>query len=428
MSLGIKVVKGMKDTLPQEVVAWEYFEKKLVPILKSYGYLELRMPLLEQTELFKRAIGEVTDIVEKEMYTFQDKGGDSLTLRPEGTAQCVRLILENNLLRGQTQRVWYQGAMFRRENPQKGRYRQFHQFGVEAYGLSGPEVDAEQILMMRRLWQVLGLDHQIHLQINSLGSAVERATYREALIQYLRQCEGLDPDSIRRLNTNPLRILDSKNPLMQEIIQQAPNLLDYLGEASLAHFKDLQGLLDTLGVPYQVNPRLVRGIDYYTHTVYEWVTTALGAQGTVCAGGRYNDLVAQMGGPDTPAVGFALGVERIVMLLVDNEKIPPSRLADVYIIALINPPEMAQSEALLLAEKLRDALPGLNVLMNCDGGSFKSQFKRADKSTAAFALILGDDERRDQTISVKSLREEASQITLNLDQLIDFLKNNALKK
>lgn len=418
MSLGIKVVKGMKDILPEEVAAWYYIENKLKSLALAYGYQEIRMPILEQTELFKRAIGEVTDIVEKEMYTFTDKGGESLTLRPEGTAQSVRLVLENSLLRNQSQRLWYQGPMFRRENPQKGRYRQFYQFGMEAYGLPGPDVDVEQILIMARLWKQLGLSDKIALQLNSLGTLPERALYREALIKYFQGC-ALDEDSQRRLHTNPMRILDSKHPMMQEAIQKAPNLLEFLGKESLTHFETLQNMLKAHGIVFEVNPRIVRGLDYYTHTVYEWVTSHLGSQGTVCAGGRYNELVSLMGGPATPAVGFALGMERLLMLLIDNQLIPSQRSVDVYI---VGEGETAQEKAFLLAETLRTALPTLRVLTNCGGGSFKSQFKRADKSSAQFALILGTNELQNNMVSIKALRKEIPQQTKTIEETVDFLK------
>lgn len=424
MSSGLKVVKGMKDTLPHEIAAWHFVESHIRALVAAYGYQEIRMPLLEQTELFKRAIGEVTDIVEKEMYTFLDKGGETLTLRPESTAQTVRAVLENNLIRNQSQRLWYYGAMFRRENPQKGRYRQFYQFGVEAFALPGPDVDVEQILMMARLWRQMGLEQKIVLQLNSLGLASERASYRKALVAYFKASHSLlDEDSKRRLETNPLRILDSKNEAMRSLIADAPVLLDYLGEESLAHFAELQEMLTLAGVAFVVNPRLVRGLDYYTHTVYEWVTTELGSQGTVCAGGRYNDLVSQMGGPQTPGVGFAMGVERLVMLLVDNNLLPTQNAVDVYCVA---EGELAERQVIVLAEKLRDAIPTLRILMNCGGGSFKSQFKKADKSEARFALILGENEVKNGTMSLKALREELPQQTVTLGQAIEFFKTRLL--
>lgn len=420
MSSGLKVVKGMKDTLPHEIAAWHYVEAQIRTLVSSYGYQEIRMPLLEQTDLFKRAIGEVTDIVEKEMYTFEDKGGESLTLRPESTAQTVRAVLENSLIRNQSQRLWYYGAMFRRENPQKGRYRQFHQFGVEAFALQGPDVDAEQILMMARLWRQVGLEKKVVLKLNSLGLATERATYRKALVEYFRASfDLLDEDSKRRLESNPLRILDSKNEAMKPLIANAPILLDYLGSESLDHFEKLKQLLQNASLAFEVDPRLVRGLDYYTHTVYEWVTTELGSQGTVCAGGRYNDLVSQMGGPATPGVGFAMGVERLVMLLVDNGLIPSLSTIDAYCVA---EGELAEQQVLVLAEKLRDALPTLRLLVNCGGGSFKSQFKKADKSGANFALILGEEEIKNNKISIKSLREEMPQQTVTILEVIAFFK------
>jgi histidyl-tRNA synthetase len=420
MSLGIKIVKGMKDTLPEDIGGWYFVEEKLKSLAMQYGYQEIRMPLLESTELFKRAIGEVTDIVEKEMYTFVDKGGDTLTLRPESTAQTVRFALEHSLLRNQSQRFWYQGPMFRRENPQKGRYRQFTQFGIEALGLPGPDVDIEQLLMMARLWHQVGLSDKIVLQLNTLGTAPERATYRLALVEYLTaRSDQLDEDSQRRLQSNPLRILDSKNPNMQALIQKAPVLIDYLGKESLHHFESIQGGLTAAGVKFELNPRLVRGLDYYTHTVYEWVTNALGSQGTVCAGGRYNDLVTQLGGNPTPAVGFSLGIERLIMLLSESKLIPEAAMVDLYFVAEGEP---GQAAALLLAEKLRDAMPGIRLQTNCGGGSFKSQFKRADKSGARFALIVGEKELQSHTISIKPMREELPQQTLNLEQAVIYLQ------
>lgn len=417
MSLGVKVVKGMKDTLPEEIPAWHFLESKLKNLLHRYGYQEIRMPLLEQTELFKRAIGEVTDIVEKEMYTFLDKGGEMLTLRPEGTAQCVRAVLENSLIRNNSQRLWYLGPMFRRENPQKGRYRQFTQFGVEALGLSGPDVDVEQLVMTARLWQELGLNDKIALQLNSLGTIQERVQYRQALVDYFSKCTVLDEDSQRRLHTNPLRILDSKNPHMQEAIHNAPSLLEFLQKDSLTHFETMQQWLQAAGVVFSVNPRLVRGLDYYTHIVYEWVTEELGSQGTVCAGGRYNELVEQLGGPATPAVGFSIGVERVLMLLQAAELLPTAPLVDVYIVA-----ESGSYHGLVLAEKIRNALPNMKVQTHCGGGSFKSQFKKADKSGAQFALILGEQEISTDCIGIKSLRQDATQQSLSLAEIINYLK------
>lgn len=411
----LKVVKGMKDILPSEIPAWHYLEQKLSQLAARYGYQEIRLPIVEQTELFKRAIGEVTDIVEKEMYTFIDRNGESLSLRPEGTAQCVRALINSSLIRNSSQRVWYFGPMFRRENPQKGRYRQFYQFGIEAFGLSGPDIDIEQLLMIARLWRELALD-KITLQINSLGTAIERAHYRQALVTYLAK-QSLDEDSQRRLATNPLRILDSKNPAMQTIIEKAPRLLDFLSNESLTHFESICQLLDSAHINYQVNPRLVRGIDYYTHVVYEWVAQGLGAQATVCAGGRYNDLVSQMGASNTSAVGFSIGIERLLMLLAHYQSIPPHQPLEVYLVTQ----EQAQTKALLIAEQLRDALPLVRLLTHCGGGNFKSQFKRADKSQAKFAVIIGEQELENNTLGIKDLVTQSQQ-TLPFAQAIDYLK------
>ncbi|NBC96217.1 MAG: histidine--tRNA ligase, partial [Deinococcus-Thermus bacterium] len=370
-------------------------------------------PLVEVTELFKRSIGEVTDIVEKEMYSFADRGGDQLSLRPEGTASCVRAAIEHGLL-DQPQRLWYRGPMFRRERPQRGRYRQFHQIGVEVFGLPGPDIDLEVILLTRRLWQALGLG-ELRLEINSLGDSAERAAYREALVAYLDgHREQLDDDSRRRLATNPLRILDSKNPDLAAVLAGAPSLLDALGETSRAHFAAVCEGLDAAGIPYHVNPRLVRGLDYYNRTVFEWISDDLGAQGTVCAGGRYDGLVEQLGGRPTPAIGFAIGVERIIALI--NAGDPPA--ADAYLIAV---GERAGAAALQLAERLRDQLPGLRLLCHCGGGSFKSQFKRADRSGARVALVLGDDELDRGRIGIKPLRADAEQVSVAIDALAERL-------
>jgi len=376
----------------------------------------MRTPLLEQVELFKRSIGEVTDIVEKEMYAFEDRGGDRLALRPEGTASCVRAAIEHGLL-DQPQRIWYRGPMFRRERPQRGRYRQFHQIGVEVFGLAGPDIDVEVIAMTRRLWQALGL-RDLRLTLNSLGDTDERTRYRAALVDYLRAHEErLDADSRRRLETNPLRVLDSKNPDLTEIIAAAPSLLDYLGDASRAHFERLCAGLDTAGIAYSINPRLVRGLDYYNRTVFEWITDALGAQGTVCAGGRYDGLVAQLGGRDTPAVGFALGVERLLDL-IDTSTVDTS--PDAYLVAL---GDAAGAAAPSIAERLRDAVPGLRLVMHCGGGSFKSQFKKADKSGARLALILGEEELSRGTLGLKPLRGAGEQRSLTFDELVTTLRD-----
>jgi histidyl-tRNA synthetase len=373
--------------------------------------------------LFKRSIGEVTDIVEKEMYTFDDRNGDSLTLRPEGTASCVRAAIEKGLLHNQTQRLWYQGPMFRHERPQKGRYRQFHQVGVEAFGFDGPDIDAELILMTARLWQALNLSDDVSLQINSLGSTEDRETYRAALVEYFTANQQiLDSDSNRRLSTNPLRILDSKNPDMQELIKAAPNLQDYLGDDSRQHFSHLLSILDAAGVAYDINPRLVRGLDYYCKTVFEWVTDKLGAQGTVCAGGRYDGLVEQLGGRATTAAGFAIGLERLLELVRGN--LQPEIVTDVYLIVVGE--DKVVTAAMVLADKIRAEIPGIKVVTHCGGGSIKSQFKRADKSGATIALILGEDEVIKGQVGVKYLREEKQQETVAVGQITDIL--TALKR
>lgn len=417
MSKIIQAVRGMNDILPDATPHWQFLEQTLRELLASYGYEEIRLPLLERTELFARAIGEVTDIVEKEMYTFDDRNGDSLTLRPEGTAGCVRGAIENGLLYNQVQRLWYLGAMFRHERPQKGRYRQFHQIGVEAFNMEGPAIDAELIFMTARLWRTLGLKNLV-LQINSLGSPDARTVYRNQLVKYLSAHQDqLDEDSRRRLNTNPLRILDSKNPALQVLIAGAPRLADYLDEDSRAHFAGLCAHLDNAGLTYEINPRLVRGLDYYNKTVFEWVSSELGAQGTVCAGGRYDGLVEQIGGKPTTAVGFAAGLERLLALLEANGTLPKSH-PHAY---LVMSGEEATRAGLLFAEKLRDQIPGLRLLSDCDGGSFKSQLKRADKSGATYALIIGEQELVDKTISIKPLREETPQFTLQQPDVINFL-------
>jgi histidyl-tRNA synthetase len=419
MAEKIQAIRGMHDILPDQSPRWQHVEAVLRRVMGAYGYREIRLPIVEKTELFKRSIGEVTDIVEKEMYTFDDRNGDSLTLRPEGTAGCLRACLEHGLLHNQIQRLWYTGPMFRHERPQKGRYRQFHQLGVEAYGMAGPDIDAELILLCRRLWRELGIGDKLELQINSLGTAEERLAYREKLVEYFRgHYEKLDEDSRRRLEANPLRILDSKNPDLREVIAGAPVLTEELNEASTAHFHDLRQMLEAAGVGYTVNPRLVRGLDYYSRTVFEWVTESLGAQGTVCAGGRYDGLIEQLGGKDSTAVGFALGMERLIDLLDAPERFDAAVDPHAYLIAV---GEEAERQAAKLAEDLRDALPALRLQMNSGGGSFKSQFKRADKSGAQVALILGDDEARDQTLSVKSLRAEGEQATLSRADAIALL-------
>jgi histidyl-tRNA synthetase len=375
--------------------------------MQQYGYQQIRLPVVEKTELFKRSIGEVTDIVEKEMYTFDDRNGDSLTLRPEGTAGCVRAGIQNGLLHNQQHRLWYQGPMFRHERPQKGRYRQFHQLGIETFGLAGPDVDAEIIAISAQLWKMLGIDRYVELEINSLGTPACRTAYRDILVEYfISHQDQLDEDSQRRLQSNPLRILDSKNPQMQSINENAPKLMEHLDSESREHFEQLCHLLDTIGIKYRVNPRLVRGLDYYTKTVFEWVTESLGAQGTVCAGGRFDGLVEQLGGRSTPAMGFAIGMERLVLMLEAGGLGHTDHEPHVY---LVVGGEQNTAAAIKLAETLRDADARLRVLMNCGGGSIKSQMKRADKSGARFAAILGDDEIQAKLVTIKDLRSDADQ-------------------
>lgn len=407
----IQSIKGMFDIVPDRSGIWQYVEATVSELFGRYGYREIRFPILEQTELFKRGIGEVTDIVEKEMYTFEDRNGSSLTLRPEGTASCVRACEENGLLYNQTQKLWYTGPMFRHENPQKGRQRQFHQFGVEAFGFDGPDVDAELLIMSSRLWAELGLSEVVSLQLNSIGSSAARAAFKADLVAYLNQhVEQLDADSRRRLTTNPLRILDSKSAQTQAIVDGAPSLHDYLDEQSKAHFEGLCSLLDAAGVKYEINPRLVRGLDYYSNTVFEWVTDQLGAQGTVCAGGRYDGLVEQLGGKPTPAIGWGMGIERLILLLEHCEVIPQeaTQYTDVYIAAVGD----VQQSTMMLAEALRSELPFLRLVTNMGGGSFKNQLKRADRSGAQVALIVGEDEARDKTVSIKPLRTNQEQLTV----------------
>jgi histidyl-tRNA synthetase len=410
MAKTLQAVRGMNDILPGESSSWQYLEDTLREVVHAYGYQEIRLPLLEQTELFKRSIGEVTDIVEKEMYTFDDRNGDSLTLRPEGTASCVRACMQHGLLHNQVQRLWYAGPMFRHERPQKGRYRQFHQIGIEAFGMAGPDIDAEMIFMSARMWERLGVKGAV-LQINSLGTLAARVEYRSALVAYLRKHESsLDEDSRRRLDSNPLRILDSKNPDMQALIEAAPRLPDYLDAESRQHFAELCALLDASGMTYELNPRLVRGLDYYTKTVFEWVTDQLGAQGTICAGGRYDGLVEYLGGKPTPAFGFALGLERLLALLQAGKADIPLHHPHVYLV--LNGLQAVQ-HGMVFAESLRSALPGLRLLTNCGNGSFKSQFKRADRSGAGIALVMGDNEVREGTVILKSLRNETEQETVS---------------
>ncbi|MEW7975776.1 MAG: histidine--tRNA ligase [Candidatus Thiodiazotropha endolucinida] len=414
MAKQIQAIRGMKDILPQQSPLWQFLEDRVRSVLSRYGYAEIRMPIVEMTELFKRSIGEVTDIVEKEMYTFADRNGDSLTLRPEGTAGCVRAGLENGLIFNQTQRLWYQGPMFRHERPQKGRYRQFHQIGVEAFGLAGPDIDLELILITARIWRELGL-RDLELQLNTLGTSEERANYRDQLIVYLRErFDELDEDSQRRLESNPLRILDSKNPQMASVIEDAPSLMEYLGDQSMAHFDRLRQGLDDAGVDYRLNPRLVRGLDYYSRTVFEWVTQSLGAQGTVCAGGRFDGLVGQLGGRATPAVGFAMGLERLIAMLETRDLKEQLPVPDVYLVMM---GDRASREGVLLAERLRSALPTLRLISHCGGGTFKNQLKKADRSQARYALVLGEDEVARREIGLKPMRSEGKQEQIALSQL-----------
>jgi histidyl-tRNA synthetase len=397
----IQAIRGMNDCLPTNTPLWQKLEDTVKKVLSAYGYSEIRMPIVEMTHLFSRAIGEVTDVVEKEMYTFEDRNGDSLTLRPEGTAGCVRAGIENGLLYNQEQRLWYMGPMFRHERPQKGRYRQFHQVGVEVFGLNGPDVDAEMIMMTARMWRELGIDQHVRLELNSIGSLEARANYRDALVAYLEQHEEvLDADCKRRMYTNPLRVLDTKNPEIQKVLVDAPALSDFLDEESRQHFSGLCELLDAAGIEYQVNERLVRGLDYYNRTVFEWITESLGAQGTVCGGGRYDGLVEQLGGKPAPAVGFAMGLERLVLLLETLKLDEVRRTVDVY---MVTAGEGTMMAGMKLAEQLREEVPGLRVMSHFGGGNFKKQFKRADKVGAAVALVLGENEVADNTVVVKDL-------------------------
>ncbi len=418
----IQALRGMNDLLPEDTAVWQYLEAKVADVLRRYGYREIRFPVLEETELFKRSIGEVTDIVEKEMYTFDDRNGKSVTLRPEGTASCVRACEENGLLYNQTQRLWYMGPMFRYEKPQKGRLRQFHQVGIEAYGMEGPDIDVEVLLVAARLWEELGISQSLSLQVNTMATPPVRSRYREVLVEYLSaHREQLDEDSRRRLQTNPLRILDSKDPGTQALLDAAPGLHDYLDDESRQHFEQLLKRLDNAGIDYQINPRIVRGLDYYTKTVFEWVTDQLGAQGAVCAGGRYDGLIEQLGGRPTPAVGWAMGLERLVLLLRELDVVPAalSRSVDAYLVAV---GEGVQTAAMVLAERIRTEQPQLRLLVHCGGGSFKNQLKKADKSGADIALIMGEDEVARGEVTLKYLRENKPQQTLSVEQMLQALK------
>ncbi|EWH12349.1 histidyl-tRNA synthetase [Catenovulum agarivorans DS-2] len=424
MSKNIQAIRGMNDCLPAQTPVWQKVESVLRNVVSRYGYSEIRMPIVEMTELFKRSIGEVTDIVEKEMYTFEDRNGDSLTLRPEGTASCVRAGNEHGLLYNQIQRLWYMGPMFRHERPQKGRYRQFHQFGVETFGMQGPDIDAEVIAMTARFWQEFGIADKVKLELNSLGSNEERAEYRDALVNFLQKHESiLDEDCKRRMVSNPLRVLDTKNADIQAVLKDAPSLSDYFGDESKAHFEGLCARLEALGIEYTINSRLVRGLDYYNHTVFEWVTDSLGAQGTVCAGGRYDGLVEQLGGKSTPAVGFAMGLERLVLLMetlgLDKDV---RKAVDVFVVML---GEQAELKAPAVIEQLRDCLPDVRIQLNCGGGNFKKQFKKADKSGADIALVFGEQEIIESKVTIKPLRSNEEQSTIEQEQLVDYL-NQAL--
>jgi len=421
MNPSIQAIRGMNDILPQETPLWQFVEKTLRDVLRSNGYHEIRLPIVEKTELFKRSVGEATDIVEKEMYTFIDRNGDSLSLRPEGTASCVRAGIEHGLLHHQTQRLWYTGACFRHERPQKGRYRQFYQCGVETFGFAGPDIDAELILISAKILEKLGLKSLATLEINSLGTLESRKHYNQELVNFLSaHQEQLDDDSKRRLNTNPLRILDSKNPDIQNLLKLAPQLADYLDQESREHFTKLQELLSAIGIKFRVNQRLVRGLDYYSKTVFEWVTEKLGAQGAICSGGRYDGLVEQLGSKPVPACGFAIGMERIILLLQQfNPSIATEQTPDVY---FMSDQPAAFQRALLLADQLRDAMPKLRVILHCGGGNLKNQFKKADKIGAKLALIIGENELSANRIGLKSLRQNIPQIDFPAEELIQHIK------
>jgi len=423
LSKKIQAIRGMNDLLPEQSPVWQYFESQVQALMKRYGYDEIRTPIVEQTALFARSIGEVTDIVEKEMYSFDDRNGDSLSLRPEGTASTVRAAMEHGLLYNQTQRLWYKGPMFRHERPQKGRYRQFHQVGVETYGLDGPDIDAEVILLSARLWKQLGLFEHVTLELNSLGSNAARAAYRDTLVAYFeRHREVLDDDSLRRLGSNPLRILDSKNPAMADMLADAPQLMDHLDAESREHFDALTARLTAAGIDYVINPRLVRGLDYYCRTVFEWTTDALGSQGTVCAGGRYDGLVEQLGGKPTPAVGFAMGIERLILLLETLNIVPAAarRPLDVYVLGM---DATTDGFAMALAERLRDEATDLGVQLHCGGGSFKSRIKKADRSGARIALLLGESEQQNAQVTVKFLRDDREQLVVDQQDLAATLSS-----
>ncbi len=420
----LQAIRGMNDVLPVDSGTWRYVESVVREIIESYGYREIRLPILEHTELFRRSIGEVTDIVEKEMYTFSDRNDESITMRPEATAGMVRAGISHGLFHNQRQKLWTSGPMFRYEKPQKGRFRQFHQVDVEAMGFAGPDVDAELIIMSARMWQKLDLS-RLKLQINSLGSPESRKKYRESLVNYLSAVKSkLDEDSIRRLEQNPLRILDSKNPDLQAVIADAPVMLDYLDEESARHFTELKALLDAAGITYDVNPRLGRGLDYYNRTVFEWVTDALGSQGAVCAGGRYDGLVEKLGGRSTPAIGWAMGVERLVGLFEECGGVAPDLSPDIYVVAV---GDAALARGFEVAEMLREAIDGISVELNLGGGSFKSQLKRADRSGAEYAVVLGDDEVAEDRAGLKPLRTDEDQIQVRTEQVAQELSGRLIR-
>ena len=420
MAKNIQAIRGMNDCSPTESPLWQWIEGQIRQILSSYGYSEVRMPIVESTPLFARAIGEVTDVVSKEMYTFWDND-EQLTLRPEGTAGCVRAAIEHGWIYNNEQRLWYMGPMFRHERPQKGRYRQFHQAGVEVFGIATPEIDAELIILTARLWKALGIDQHVSLQLNSIGSLEARANYRSALVAFLENHQDLmSEEEKERLVKNPLRILDTKNQALQDVLDGAPKLLDYLDDESREHFAQLCGLLDAVGIQYEINPKLVRGLDYYNKTVFEWVTSTLGAQGTVCGGGRYDGLVEQLGGHATSGVGFAMGLERLVLLVQEvNKSIPVKSAVDIYVVYQGEGTTLA---AFQLAEKLRSELPHLSTMLHCSGGNFKKQFKRADKSGATLALVLGESEVQNNQVVVKHLLGAAEQQTIDVANLIEHVK------
>ena len=420
MAKTIQAIRGMNDCAPTESPLWQWIEAQVRDVLNGYGYSEVRMPIVESTPLFARAIGEVTDVVSKEMYTFWDND-EQLTLRPEGTAGCVRAAIEHGWIYNNEQRLWYMGPMFRHERPQKGRYRQFHQAGVEVFGIANPEIDAELIVLTYRLWKALGIDQHVTLQLNSIGSLEARANYRSALVGFLENHQDLmSEEEKERLVKNPLRILDTKNPELQKVLDDAPKLLDYLDDESRVHFELLCALLDAVGVQYEINPKLVRGLDYYNKTVFEWVTSALGAQGTVCGGGRYDGLVAQLGGHATPSIGFAMGLERLVLLVQEvNPNIPVKSAVDIYVVYQGEGTTLAAFE---LSEKLRSALPHLRTMLHCSGGNFKKQFKRADKSGATLALVIGESEMQNNQVVVKHLQGGAEQQILDVSQVIGYIK------